>query len=88
MAGAACYGAMLALLARWRARLPAKLSVYAYFTVLMLLNALAALGARRLPLSAWRRPSSCERPARARVLCRAGRVMQPLAFCVKGDLLY
>ena len=40
---------MLALLARWRTRLPAKPSVYAYFTMLMLLNALAALGARRLP---------------------------------------
>lgn len=50
LAGAACYGAMLALLARWRTRLPAKPSVYAYLTVLMLLNALAALGARLAPV--------------------------------------
>ncbi|KAK9842459.1 hypothetical protein WJX81_001166 [Elliptochloris bilobata] len=52
LAGAACYGAMLALLARWRARLPAKPAVYAYFLVLMLLDAMAALGALLLGIGA------------------------------------
>ena len=47
--GALCYGALLALLARWRARLPAKASVYIYFSVLLLLDLFAALGAPSPP---------------------------------------
>lgn len=45
LAGAACYAAVLALLARWRTRLPAKPAAYVYFAALLLLDALAALGA-------------------------------------------